>query len=264
MRRDTGTLLILLGFGFVFIGSLLDITDNFDQLDKYKVVGDTEYQAFLEKVVGYLFGFCLLALGFWKWLPSVTAHRRMEATLASANVALRRRNLELEEARNQASTDELTGLLNYRAFHVAIRQEALAAQAANVELSLIMLDVDDFKELNDASGHQQGNHFLTALAGVIVAEVKNRPAFRYGGDEFTILLPEQDRKGAVEVAERLRLAVNLLEIEGDGRTISLGVASLSESRDSVEELVYRADSAMFQAKAAGRNRVDARIGPEAA
>jgi hypothetical protein len=89
--KHKGWMFILLGFGLIFFGMLIDITDNFPELNKYIIIGDTEYQGFTEKVVGYLFGFCLVSIGLWKWLPSISeleiSKKKLETTLNELRAA---------------------------------------------------------------------------------------------------------------------------------------------------------------------------------
>src|SRR5210317_2050852 len=86
IRQLDGWLYILAGFGLILFGMFIDITDNFPSLNHYIIIGDTEYQAFLEKVVGYLFGFILLTVGFWKWMPTIVRHRAAQRELIQAKV----------------------------------------------------------------------------------------------------------------------------------------------------------------------------------
>jgi len=178
------------------------------------------------------------------------------AELERANRELEERHRQLTDARMQAATDPLTGLGNHRAFHKRIRDEIAGAEDTGVGVGLILFDIDNFKGFNDSLGHLAGDEILRSLAVALHGAIKREDAYRYGGDEFAVLMPEADLKGSVRAAERLRLAVEKMST-GDGQklTVSLGVASFPDMAASAEELIYRADMAMYWAKSTGKNRV---------
>ncbi len=182
--------------------------------------------------------------------------RERTRELRLANEGLRERSHQLLDARAQAATDALTGLWNHRAFHERIKGEVSRAREASSPLGLIMMDVDNFKRINDSLGHQAGDNVLRALAHTLAALAPRQHTYRYGGDEFAVLLSKADGRKTARVAERLRRAVEK-RTDGNGNyvTVSLGIASLPEMAESVEELVYGADAAMYWAKSAGKNRV---------
>lgn len=190
-------------------------------------------------------------------------NRTLEARVRARTEDLRRsyeelheRNRQLIDARAQAATDALTGLANHRAYQQRIRQEVCQAQECEGSLGLITLDIDGFKGINDSRGHLAGDEVLHELAVVVSDVVGREDVYRYGGDEFVILLPGSDRRKTSHVAEQIRRAVETWENGVDARvTISLGVASLGEVATSAEELMYGADAAMYWAKSAGKNRV---------
>ncbi len=163
-----------------------------------------------------------------------------------------------------ASTDGLTGLDNRRSFDTAFEIEWKRAQRQAEPLSLIMLDVDYFKRYNDHYGHQQGDACLCAVAGVLRQSVVRAGdlAARYGGEEFAVILPAVTASGAAVVAERLRLQVHGLCLPhqrsevSDRVSVSVGVASvIPTAGNALDDLLAAADSALYAAKAAGRNRV---------
>lgn len=170
--------------------------------------------------------------------------------LRQANLELRERHHQLLDARAQAATDGLTGLGNHRSFQEHVRSGMSAAGSAR-SFSLVMLDIDGFKKTNDSLGHQAGDGVLRACAHAFAAVVGEQSVYRYGGDEFAVLVPDCDMAGAEEVAERLRRAA--LDISAPV-TISLGVASYPETAGTSDELIYQADAAMYAAKMAGKNR----------
>jgi len=178
--------------------------------------------------------------------------------LRRANQALTDKNRDLVDARNEAATDPLTGLGNHRSFHNRIRDEVVRAQGAGESVGLVIIDLDGFKEINDSLGHLAGDKMLRDLALRLVQVTRNDSTFRYGGDELAVLLPGAPPADAIAVAERLKQAV--LEVparDGQKLTASLGVACFPESATTPEDLVYRADMAMYWAKATGKNRVTA-------
>ncbi|MBI2914194.1 MAG: PAS domain S-box protein [Chloroflexi bacterium] len=182
--------------------------------------------------------------------------RQRTAELRRANQELRRRNHELVDARAQAATDGLTGLANHRAFQEKIREEVGRAQADGASIGLIMLDIDGFKQFNDRQGHLAGDQTLRDLARTVSDLAGQQQAYRYGGDEFAVLLPGADRRTTARAAERLRRAVERsTDHSGRRLTVSLGVASFPDTAESAEELMYGADAAMYWAKSAGKNRV---------
>ena len=167
----------------------------------------------------------------------------------------------LEEARldaeNLARLDALTGVLNRRALFEALGAEVARAKRYKSALSCIMIDLDRFKKFNDTYGHQFGDRILQQVVQVISAHCRTSDHLgRYGGEEFLIILPETRITGATTFAERVRSAVaatSLDQIEGRA-TVSIGVAEWIESDDSASRLISRADQALLEAKATGRNR----------
>jgi diguanylate cyclase (GGDEF)-like protein len=176
--------------------------------------------------------------------------RERTRNLRQANQELRDRHHQLLDARAQAATDGLTGLGNHRSFQEHVRQ-SISAAGSDRSFSLVMLDVDGFKKINDSLGHQAGDGVLRGCAHAFAAVVGEQSVYRSGGDEFAVLLPDCDIAGAEEVAERLRRAA--LDISAP-ITVSLGVASYPETAGTSDELIYQADSAMYAAKMAGKNR----------
>ena len=166
-----------------------------------------------------------------------------------------------EEIARLAVTDGLTGLNNHRAFQEKLSEEINRAERYFKLFSLIMLDIDHFKSFNDTYGHQTGDRALKAISKIIRDELRtvDFPA-RYGGEEFIIILPETECEGAVIVAERIRNAVaeHPFTSEGGERlllTISSGVACYPDAAASKEDLIKKADQALYLAKDRGRNTV---------
>ena len=160
----------------------------------------------------------------------------------------------------QAVTDELTGLANRRRFMEFVQLELKRAERFQSPLGLLLVDLDDFKLVNDRFGHGTGDKVLRALSDVFRESLRDVDlAARLGGEEFAVLLPETDYSGAAGVAERLRASLASLELQdpdgqGFGVTASFGVAVYPEAQ-SVDELLRTADAALYRAKAEGKNRV---------
>ena len=186
-----------------------------------------------------------------------------QATLSIENVDLH------ETVQQQAVTDELTGLFNVRQFHERLDSEIERADRFGTQLSLVMLDIDKFKSVNDTYGHQQGDRVLVEVAGVMrrLSRDVDLPA-RYGGEEMAVVLPQTDLAGAEMLAERMRVAIEGMQIQrrdGGGLlpiTASFGVASFPSEALDKNGLIAAADAALYRAKRGGRNRVE-RAEPEA-
>jgi len=162
----------------------------------------------------------------------------------------------------QAVTDRLTGLFNRLKFDQALASEMLRAQRYGAPLSLVLFDVDNFKSINDAYGHQIGDRALIGLAESTAALVRGSDILaRWGGEEFALLAPGTDGAAALRTAEKLRAAIEALDpegiggVDGIGVTCSFGVTQFSQD-DSAEDFVGRADEALYLAKIRGRNRVE--------
>lgn len=159
-------------------------------------------------------------------------------------------------------TDFLTGLYNRRHLIESLSREILRADRKNGELSLIVMDIDHFKAVNDCYGHQQGDHVLQIVSTILKNELRNYDiAARFGGEEFVAVIPDVAADEAMLVAERIRLAVQNHRFESDlselSLTISLGVADLSIlSCQTVDNFIKLADDALYRAKANGRNCVE--------
>ena len=171
-----------------------------------------------------------------------------------------------EKLSTMALTDGLTRLANRRAFDEALHREWKRTLREGSQISLLLLDIDHFKELNDAYGHQVGDDCLRAVASAVKGAVRATDiAARYGGDEIAVILPSADSAGAGEVAEKVRAAVAALQIthernhEGGGWvTVSVGAATaLSREGGTMkmpESLLLAADNALYKAKREGRNQ----------
>lgn len=165
-----------------------------------------------------------------------------------------------QEAHRLSVTDELTELNNARYLETRIVEEVARARRYGHRISLLLVDSDSLKRVNDTYGHQQGNALLRAMAAAIRESVRATDiACRYAGDEFVVLMPETDAEQAAVVAERVRLAIESRGLDVDGQrvwvTASAGVATFPDHARDAEELVRKADQAMYQAKARGKNRV---------
>ncbi len=158
-----------------------------------------------------------------------------------------------------SQTDSLTGLYNVRYLHNIAEKEILRAEESNLPLSLIMADVDNFKSYNDKWGHKSGDKILQKIAEIIRTSAReNDSSCRYGGEEFSLILPETDILEAAEVADRIRMrfeSASYMDNRLKGTTVSLGVA-LYKTGDNVDELIERADKALYHAKHNGKNRVE--------
>jgi len=162
-----------------------------------------------------------------------------------------------------ATTDPLTGLFNPRAFHDELRHELGRTARYREPLSLLLMDLDGLKRVNDQFGHEAGDAALRAVAGAIGKGLREIDlGARIGGDEFAVLAPRTDAQAAVALAERLRalVAKGVDDRAGRGSTISIGIASVSPSTDApptAAALMAAADAALYAAKRAGGNRVSA-------
>lgn len=160
-----------------------------------------------------------------------------------------------ERLRILSTTDELTQLENVRTFRQRIAVEHARSERYHSNYAVLFIDADHFKKYNDTHGHQAGDRVLKEIAEVIRQSCRTVDfAGRYGGEEFVVLCPETDGKGAEVVAERIRLAVASLATL-DGVTVSIGVAEFPSDAETSEGVVKLADEALYASKAQGRNRV---------
>ncbi len=169
---------------------------------------------------------------------------------------------DLEKLSTQVRTDTLTGLANYRYFSIALAQEFERTQRSGQPTSLIMLDIDHFKNVNDTWGHEIGNQALIHITRLIVQSVRKLDIpCRYGGEEFAVILPDTRLRASVPVAERIRNRIENtpLPLHGNHQldmTASLGIATYLHNQSiTVEELIRQADSFLYQSKQNGRNQV---------
>ena len=166
-----------------------------------------------------------------------------------------------EQQRRAHAADHLTGLFNRRAFLEAAEQELEGWRRTPRNLSLVMIDADRFKAINDTHGHAAGDTVLRDLAGVIASTVREiDTAARVGGEEFAVLLPSTDRARATALAHRLCVAVRERVVCVDGAeiryTVSAGVSTMRQGTTGLDVLMKQADDALYEAKGAGRDRVE--------
>lgn len=198
----------------------------------------------------------------------IVENRQQQITIREQNEKMAELLAQLtaqnEELQRLASSDALTGLANRRVLIESLGAEGNRVRRYGGTLSLLMLDIDHFKQVNDTWGHAAGDEVLRAVARIVKQSLRDVDiSARYGGEEFVIVLPETALAGAVQIAERLRLAiattpVTLAEPSAGQKvtvTVSIGIAEAA-SLESGETLISRADAAMYRAKEGGRNRVE--------
>jgi len=201
------------------------------------------------------------------YLPIMVISHAAIGLLGLAGLALvgRQLNHSYNIIKRQAVMDALTGIPNRRSFSQSVLREFNRSRRENKPLSLLMCDIDHFKPYNDRYGHGAGDDCLKTVASTISAALRRPGDFcaRYGGEEFVVILTQTDWSGALEVAERIRGAVEALAISHETApphyviTVSIGVAVLANnSIESYEQLIKRADEALYLAKDRGRNRVE--------
>lgn len=189
-------------------------------------------------------------------------HNERLATTAAEQLSLALANLSLRESlREQSIKDALTGLFNRRHLEKALAAEYARCQRNGRPLALLMVDIDHFKSFNDTQGHAAGDLMLSAVGRLLGACAGDGAiACRYGGEEFTLILPEMDIDAALAQAESVRVAIAGLCVDVDGNvlprvTASIGVAVVPDHAGSAEDLIESADQALYAAKSGGRNRV---------
>ena len=199
------------------------------------------------------------------------SNQKLEARLNASKQEIDELQVNLEAVRTESLTDPLTQLANRKYFDITLEEAIADARAKDEPLSLMMTDIDHFKNFNDSFGHLTGDQVLRLVAMSVKQNVKGQDtAARYGGEEFAIVLPNTVLRSAITVADHIRRAVMTKELmkrstgEHLGRvTISLGVATLQKD-DTPQTLIERADTCLYAAKRHGRNRVMCETDPEVA
>jgi diguanylate cyclase (GGDEF)-like protein len=163
-----------------------------------------------------------------------------------------------EKVRQMAYLDGLTGIFNRRFFEMRIGQEIERAQRYELELSVMIMDIDHFKRINDEFGHLLGDEVLKQISKLITEHLRKPDVVcRFGGEEFAVLLTETSGERAIAVAEKLRQVVSSFPFPGIPRpvTFSAGIAEFPRQGRTRDELVHAADAALYSAKQAGRDRI---------
>jgi diguanylate cyclase (GGDEF)-like protein len=232
---------------------VLFVTKNGQQPFGDLAVADTVLQA--QQLV---FIMTVTALGLAALLSQLRGTAlELEARVQDRTAQLRAANDQLQ---TMALTDSLSGLLNRRALFDVMRREVERNRRHRHGLAVLMFDIDHFKNVNDRYGHAVGDRVLRHVAAVAAGTVRSTDALaRYGGEEFVIVAPETDLRQALQLAERIRVAVQSSEIGADQHTLqvtaSFGAAIMRDDDEEPDQILRRVDTALYTAKAAGRNRV---------
>ena len=200
----------------------------------------------LPKLLNVAAGCLVMSILLLRWLPEAVSERD-----------LLERDADVQ--RELATIDGMTGLFNRRHFYIAAEIERLRFQRHHRPLSMLMIDIDLFKSINDRFGHDVGDEVIARIAGVLRSETRGTDvAARLGGEEFGMLLPEASLDDAGIVAERIRQAVSKIRVvRATGAvapTVSVGVSEATDGM-AISDLVKEADLALYDAKQAGRNRI---------
>lgn len=234
--------------GVQFINQDLDIDVSIGKTGRHRMECPLDLD---EEAVG--------ELGIFSSKSLAASRKKIVQSFAEALRYPMRNALMYREAIRASARDPLTGVNNRSSFRNVLDREVELSHRHGAPLSLIMLDVDRFKSINDEHGHMVGDRALQAIAGCLLSCIRDSDIlFRYGGEEFCIALSNTNIVGARKLAERVRRALEILVVRASGArlhvTASFGVAALEE-HDDVEHLVEKADHSLYRAKALGRNRI---------
>ena len=202
-----------------------------------------------------------IAIGFTSGLAcvmiaNITEKMRIEQFEALSELNTSNRQLQL-----LSSQDPLTGLLNRRSFDRALEREMARSERFGHAMSLLIIDIDNFKETNDTFGHVFGDEVIKQVAQSIRVHVRDVDFVgRLGGDEFVVILIETDRPYAIQVADRMRIEVSKLATQPGQPSLSISVGHAQYEGESLTAFIERADQALYQAKKAGKNRVRSHVG----
>lgn len=193
--------------------------------------------------------------------PEFSDDERRVVEIFSAQLSMLLDNLRArEKILSLADMDDLTGVPNRRYFRRQLTSEMERSHVYGIPLSVLLIDVDNFKEINDTFGHVMGDVVLSELCGTIRGMLRSPDGIsRFGGDEFAVLLPHTDAAGAATVADRILKRVRNLSIAGDDKrpiqcTVSIGVTQVASGDTTFNDVVRRADAALYDAKRQGKNR----------
>jgi len=197
----------------------------------------------------------------------ITARKKLQHQVEAQVLELHEAHIQLEQQRDElaeansklealATTDGLTGLKNHRSFQEYLEQQFLIASRSGAPLSLLLLDVDHFKRLNDTYGHPAGDEVLIGI-GEVLRKTARRSDYvaRYGGEEFVVILPDTDAQGAMEAGERFRHGIESRQFPMGTVTASIGAASIRPDDKERAQITARADEALYASKRNGRNQV---------
>jgi len=192
----------------------------------------------------------------------VNSGSKLQARMKISSSDLKQLHLELEKSQKEAQTDSLTGLINRRGLEKRFELERIRAKQNNNIFSIIMVDIDHFKKVNDTFGHLVGDSLLKGISQILKNQLRrNDLAARYGGEEFLILLPETDLAGAGAVAGKIQkdLSTKEWKLKESGKsmgaiTVSMGI-SIYAMNESGKDMIKRADDALYMAKNTGRNKI---------
>ena len=188
----------------------------------------------------------------------IEANAWLQDQLLTAQATIKHQQVELEQHIVEAHSDGLTGIGNRRAFDLELARHLGLWQRYGTKFSVLLFDIDRFKDVNDQHGHPAGDAVLRATARLIRDSLREVDfAARYGGEEFAVILPDTDHHGALTAGDRIRKAIAAAQVPWDDKqlsiTVSVGIAGLS-LRDDAAALMRRADEALYISKRAGRNR----------
>ncbi len=237
-------------YGLVMLGIYSALMIGLERLGQIPYAPFLAYPPFED---GRLVGSWVASIG----APAIFASVVVLTLYSWIVVQWRRRERELEL---MIGTDPLTGVSNRRVFFERLREEMTRQARHGGAVSVLMVDVDHFKDVNDRYGHQAGDQVLVSIANALRASLRTTDIVsRYGGEEFALILPETDAEAAQLAAERVRAAVREFEyatLKSAARvTISVGIATM-RAEEELDQLVSRADQALYRAKEAGRDRVE--------